>query len=400
MRIAVLLAVALAIALALVWWLASPPAAVPPVPPAVVAASAPKVEELSTKTSAPPQAHDVPAYLRHVDPAMEICRQPRLAEQALEMFLVPGSRIQTYLETQTEDLRQYVIDTLGASAGDRPRLAAALLRGDVAAGAEIARRTEDGQAYGIAWRACQSRGAAVVFRNAASAGNAEEMMAAVERELATASPSCDALTLERWQQLQPENAAPWLASLNKAQAAGDQAGVVDALHHAGQAQVHDSNWAWLAGQVAAVLPADTPEGGRMLLLMDVIGREAALLGVTAMAPSTKACSAQELQNANRRQQCEQLADLLTQRSNTVLDLTIGAGLAERMGLPAARIPVTRQAIREAQLKDADDYTVSMERPGACAALRTIGDRLTETAQVGEWPALQRRHRLRIGKGKS
>jgi len=393
-RLTALLAIALALA---VWWLLPPPPmAAPSAPQAVVEASAPVARDHSAKASEPLQARDVPIYLRHVDPAMEICRQPRLADQTLAMFLVPGSRFQPYLETQTEDLRRYVLDTLEASAGDRPRLAAALLRGDVAAGAEIARRTEDGQAYGVAWRACQGRGAVALFRGAASAGNAQEMMAAVEQEMATASPGCDALTLERWQQLEPENAAPWLASLSKAQTAGDRTGVAGALHHAGQARVQDSRWAWLAGQVAAVLPADAPEGGRMLLLTDVIGREAALLGVVAMAPTTEACSPQELQNANRRQQCEQLADLLTQRSNTVMDLMIGAGLAERLGLPPGRIPVTRQAMQQAQQEDADEHTALMDRLGACAALRTLEGRITDMAQLGEWRAIELRRRLRSG----
>jgi len=372
------------------WWFAWPrhpavPARAEPAS-AIVAASRPLP---SVSPSRPPSSSHAapPAYLRHLDPAMEICRQPALDAKSLAEAMSAGSRIERYLEIQTEDLRQYVLQALRAGADEQSRLAGALLKGDIAAAAEVARATNDGRAYGIAWQACRGRGTAAVFRNAASAGNAQEMQGAIEREMEAASPSCDALSVERWAQLEPDNAVPWLEMLAEARARGDRAAAIDALYRAGLARRQDTGFAWLTGQVAAVLPADAPEGGRMLLLTDTLGRDSARPIGPGTAAVAKACSADETRDSNVRQQCERVAQLLVDRSATIFERMMGTKLAERLGV---EVPMSSKALNGAMMKDADQFTLLMERAGACAALRELGDRFAERGRLGEWAAIEAR----------
>lgn len=380
-----------ALALGLLLWSmqGQPERATEPVVPGTTVTVLP---EIPVPQTAPPQLppRELPTYLRHFDPAMEICRRPTPDAKSLVDLMPPGSGLERYLKTQTEDLRNHVLDVLSTSQAAQPRMAAALLRGDIAAAADIARATEDGKAYGIAWQACQARGAAAVFRNAASAADAQEMQAAFEREMATASPSCDALTVERWAQLEPDNAAPWLQMLSEARERGDRAAAIDALYRAGQARRQDTGFGWLTGQVAAALPADVPEGGRMMLLTDTIGRDAAR--PIGMGPSavSKACSVAEAHDSNTRQQCEQVAQLLMDRSATLFDRAVGTKVAERLGLDADRIAMSSQALNEVMIEDGDQFTSLLEKAGACAALRELGDRLADRGRLGEWGAIQAR----------
>ncbi|WP_144006885.1 hypothetical protein [Pelomonas sp. KK5] len=347
-------------------------------PPAVLAARASAV---APPSSAPAR----PAYLRHYDPAMELCRQPPLSAESEAALAKPGSAMERYMQVQADDLKAYVIDALLARGDDQSRVAVAMLRGDVAGVAEIARRTDDGMAYGMAWQVCQGRGAQAVMRRAAAAADAAELDAEVEQERAATASNCDALSLERWAQLQPDDAAPWLHQLDAARRANDEGAVAQALYRLGQARELRSRWPWLGGQVMAVLPDDAPLGGRMQLLTDAIGRDAALVAGLGVSAASKSCEGAALQDGNRRQQCERVAELLRGRSDRLLDRTVGARMGERLGLPPIQPDLA--AIKAMQERHADRYGARLDKPTACDALRLMEEDGAEVARLGEWEAL-------------
>lgn len=327
------------------------------------------LEPLPTLPSAAPASAPVltekaepPTPITQINPRFEICRHPQWSfRQAAE--LMTTSEAQRYLTRQTEDLRQAAITALlRDDADERQQVAGQLLLGDTARAAMAAASGIDARAYGAALRACRTG-------------------------QTSTSAACAALSAERWAQLDPDNAAPWLVLLSEAQQRGDRAQAINAMHRAGLARVLDSGWGWLTQQVLAALPSDLPESGHVMLLTDLMGKDAAWLPAQFNGP-TGYCRKEALADANTRQQCEVVAGLLMTRAPTLIEAAIGMSLGQRLGLPDERMPVTRAQIDAATNWRMTALESQLQRQSACEGTRAMIADLRDSARVGEWPALQ------------
>lgn len=372
----------IAVIAALVWW-GWPSRAAAPVteqatstpqrpswPLPVVAASGPAVLPAAVRPRA--AASNVP------DGYIEVCGRGWVApppdpaasgtlEQIRQALAErPRSDWELQWEQEARVLRTRSIEALAASGDEMARLLGLFLQDDRAGVAALAGRSTDARVYAQGWHLC-------------AAGPAKGQ----------APAACQQLSLRRWAQLEPDNAWPWMELAGAARERHDHAGEAEALYQASQARRVDGGWGLLSSGLAEHLPDDASPGGRSMLLMEVFGRE---MGMPRLAPmaAARACGAEQLRDANRRQVCGTLAGLLMREGRGLLDVAVGIGMGERLGLPEREMPVTRAALKLAQEQAGPQFPP--ERLMSCEGLRYWDGWLRELGREGEWRALQARVR--------
>lgn len=147
--------------------------------------------------------------------------------------------------------------------------------------------------------------------------------------------SCGLLSAEQWARLDPGNAAPWFEVLGRAAAASDATGRNEALHRIATSNRNVGYYGAMAQVIIDHAPAD--DRGALvawLLAIDAIGIEAAW--VRYYPAITSSCRNAALADANRRQTCEAVAELMVERSQDNLDRGVGITLGERLGWPNDR----------------------------------------------------------------
>ncbi len=196
---------------------------------------------------------------------------------------------------------------------------------------------------------------------------------------------CAQISARQWARIEPDNAQPWLYLASEADGQETPAQVAEALYRAAQAPRSDLHWErfarlldseFLRGQSAEVRTDVT----RTVMAMAVAGRFAPLSAVLSH------CTATTLADSNRRQVCDDLARLLTERSDTLVALAVGTALGERLGWSPARL----EALRDR--RSAFDQLMS-ERVGAdsfrCESQASQREWFAQTLRYGELGALRR-----------
>lgn len=362
-----LVAAALVLVLALVAVLVRPGSAVTPEASAQASAPLPSGARAVADTASAASAPDVEPITR-IDPRYEMCSNVGVGGKLSQLLVEMAGDLNGYAQRQTDDLRAVALkQLLRSGASVEQQVAGHLLKGDPAAAAKAAAEGTDGRAYGMAWLACQS-----------NTGT---------KAAPDASAACGALNIERWAQLEPDKAGPWLAMLAEAQSRGDRAQAVTAMHRAGMAREMVSGWGWLTNQVMSSLPEALPEGGELALLGEISGRQALLIGFHHGQGVMRYCSADALADANTRQQCEQVAQVMMARSGNFVDLTLGSRIGERLGLPPERMPVTRARLDAAQRHVQDALGGLAERP-LCDISRLMIRQIRDGARLGELQAAE------------
>lgn len=202
----------------------------------------------------------------------------------------------------------------GGCAGDEDRKAAASRRLDALA--QMALASRDPRLHMLAFNACG-------WSHQSEAG------------------ACRAVSIERWTQLDPNNAVPWLFLAAKAQQKQDALALADAMQHVAKATHSDSGWGLLPGMVATHAPSeDAALPATMQLLTEAIGVQTTL-SVPSYAPAMDFCKDDALRDGVRRQTCSDVAEVLATKSNTVIDRTMGAALGSRVGWAAERSDATK-----------------------------------------------------------
>jgi hypothetical protein len=144
-----------------------------------------------------------------------------------------------------------------------------------------------------------------------------------------ASGSCQALSWEHWASIDPDDGMPWLWLAAKAQDAGDLQGVDSALAKAAAAPRMDSYFSALSALALAALPNDSAPLEKAVAGAEVM----TTLRVSAPLAIISMCSASEMQQPRRRQQCSSIATTLASQGSMFMDLALAAGLADRLGFP-------------------------------------------------------------------
>lgn len=229
--------------------------------------------------------------------------------------------------------------------------------------ARLAQDSDDAQVYAWAYRACKAAPAA--DRGA-----------------------CQLVNASQWARLDPLNAEPWLELGAEAQSRKDAPAFEDAMFHVASAEHYEAGWGALSAALIDHLPGDDASLiGTLGLISEGIGAEA--MNGIALAPVSRYCGASELVDPNRRETCERIANLLVERSTTIIARAIGVGIGKRLGWPGERLDALAQQ-RDAEAAVQQIHGAEAEaNPLACATLRRRVDRWRDTVQVGEIEAVRR-----------
>ncbi len=259
-----------------------------------------------------------------------------------------------------EATKQPTLAVMEASGDERVQAAARFYQAGVEAHREalvhLAQGSTDPQVYAWAYQACR-------------------------RADPSAQGSCQLVSIEQWARLDPSNAMPWLALAREAELRHDATALDDAMFHVASAERLDIGW----GQLPSALVEHVPSGdenlvGALGLAIEAIGAEAA--EAVAYSTAMKYCSANELADANRRENCERVAELLIDRSTMLVERKMGAALGKRLGWPPERLESLRKE-HDALFGTAVHDTVRIDGTRSCADLRRELERIRDVARNGE-----------------
>jgi len=190
---------------------------------------------------------------------------------------------------------------------------------------------------------------------------------------------CGMLNLYRWVQLDSGNAAPWMALGSAAQAHGDTGALNDAMYHVATSNRVDSYWGTLPHVLMQALPPGEPDLSRTLLTVDAWNAQN-VLALPVYKVVAQHCDEDQLHDTNRRQVCDGIAHVLTERGRSTVDLDMGVTLAQKVGWPAARtdaLHAEREALASMAPQLADAGGVS------CASVQRFQETAELMTQYGE-----------------
>jgi hypothetical protein len=149
-----------------------------------------------------------------------------------------------------------------------------------------------------------------------------------------AAGPCQGLSWERWANIDPDNAVPWLAIAAKADSSGNQQAVEDALAKAVTASRFDSYGSTVAAIALRALPRDIAPMDKAVAGAEMTS--ALGMGVLPAHILLTLCSDKAVQEPTRKQQCTSLANDLAAGGTTAFDVAAASNLAKRLGLPTDR----------------------------------------------------------------
>jgi len=304
------------------------------------------------------------------DGAIELCGLGRLSAEQREDV----DAWDKLMRAPVEQAMGRTAAALAAKGDERSRALALVLEGlragDAAAPgvwqdqlARIASATSDPAVYALGIQVCQFRGA----RRA----------------------SCQMISAARWAQLDPDNAIVWLQVADDALARSDTAAFDDAMYRASKSSRSEIGFGQTTQRAVDHLPPDASPMAAWGVAAAVTGWEAAR-AIPGYAHVSKYCADAALADPNRRQVCDDLAKVLVDRSDALLDRHIGTTLGRRLGWPAERLAdlqEERDAIAALQTQTAQ-AAMPYGLPTACAVVQADLQRLREMARHGELGALR------------
>ena len=160
--------------------------------------------------------------------------------------------------------------------------------------------------------------------------------------------ACAGFGVRHWLQREPRNAMAWLWLLASEPGAADEA--LHGLVGSGGANAH---WGALSALVEQALPADVPGAVGQQLVTEAIGIDAATLMPPFNVLIDQCTPPRAAADANRRQQCEAIAQMLVEHSDTQLVHVIGIRIGQNAGWPAERVAALRaehKALQDASIR--------------------------------------------------
>jgi hypothetical protein len=125
--------------------------------------------------------------------------------------------------------------------------------------------------------------------------------------------------------------------------------------------------------------------GTLALVTSVIGIQSAWF-LDSYQTLTQFCRPESLVDANRRQTCSDMAEVMVGHSDTLLDQGIGAAIGQRSGWPLARVESLRRERNE--LTSALGRLMAEASEQTCSGLRRQLDYFARIDGAGEWSAMQ------------
>ncbi len=205
-----------------------------------------------------------------------------------------------------------------------------------------------------------------------------------------AKTSCARLSAAQWARVDPDNAAPWMHQAQTAASAGDQAAVAEAFYRVSQAKRITDHQRAAAQALIANLLENTSEEVVVAIGDFFIGIEAAAQA-TGYQALTQHCSVDKLAlpggDANRRQICSDVADMLSQRGSSLFDSGIAIRLAKNGAWPAEKRTLAQTRLDEfMQVVQAQAIGDS----SSCQGVKKAAAYRRDWIALGEVGALRRR----------
>lgn len=246
-----------------------------------------------------------------------------------------------------------LVAALATSGTPGAEAAAALMQGRLADLVKLALRDRDPRTVQWAVQACQGRG--------------------------QAEPTCLLVSSRLWVEVEPDNGMAWLALL-----AAEPAAQADAVYGLTRAHRFDERIGALVAVVDAAAPLTVPAHQRANLLVQAMGIDMAR-SLPSFAPLSQVCPANVAADANRREQCSAIAELLANRSNTLLARGFAAPLGERAGWSAGRVAALRRQQEQAQRRLSEHIEAWLKLPPlGCEQLTALSGHFRDLARRGEW----------------
>jgi hypothetical protein len=200
--------------------------------------------------------------------------------------------------------------------------------------------------------------------------------------LCESKPACSGLA-RTWTQIEPANAAAWLALEQSEPAASAEvrAGLVAAKHFSLRvgALVHEAMQA---------VPTDAAPYLRFQLAILFIGYDIAA-SIPNLRPLMALCTPVPPRGSERQATCSAVATMVTEHSDTVLGRAIGTRMGERAGWPASRVAELRA---EENRLNAVMYEspMDMEQPMSCKSVERVMRFVQERGELGELAYLRKK----------
>lgn len=140
---------------------------------------------------------------------------------------------------------------------------------------------------------------------------------------------CQGLSWEHWADIDPGNAVPWLWIAAKAERAGDQQRVEEALATAATAARIDAYGTALSATALGALPGDISPLEKAVAGADVIS----ILRIGTPIETASLCSETAIQQPLRKKQCSAIARVLAAQGSTLIELSLASFLADRLAFP-------------------------------------------------------------------
>ena len=202
--------------------------------------------------------------------------------------------------------------------------------------------------------------------------------------------ACQLLSADQWARLDPDNATPWLFVLAQAGQRRDVAAQNEALFRLSASRRSEQHFFALPALLLTHLPGDEAAlPAALILATEAIGVEAAWT-VPGYQDLVALCRPTALRDSNRRQTCGAVAELLVERSDTLLDYGIGIALGRQLGWPAERLERLRGE-RAAYYESLVTKSADAPFPGCAEVQRELATverrvRLGEVGEMREWVA--------------
>jgi hypothetical protein len=382
-------------------WQGSPQAPVPPIEPVVAeaadaAASAPQTFPMP----GPPLMDGFAAIYGNAASAAAAAASTPLAADEIEVCGIGRVKAKggqpldrTLFTTAGDAARRRLVTTLAQQPDELARAAGLLLQRD------------EGPPHANAPQACEGAdcnapaepGESELQRQARVGANASQRDALAQMAVATRSPAvytlawracraspggaCQMLSTRQLATLDPNNADAWLEVASEADQHGETGLVDEALYRASKATTADLRW----GQVSALALRNLPPGTPAIERRAVMARAEAIESALAM-PGLKTlmqhCDANAVRDGNRLQVCADIAELLSKRSTTLLDMAIGQALGARVGWPAERLQALRLE-RDAMSQALKPMAAAPGTEWSCAQIERETRWVLDMSQFGE-----------------
>jgi len=197
------------------------------------------------------------------------------------------------------------------------------------------------------------------------------------------APSCGAISLDRWIEIDPGNGIPWTAKLGQAQTRGDTPAMRAAMSQLASATRFDTYVASAAGAVANRATKDEADLAAVGDMTTLASLQSAVLSVPALQPLIQVCRDKAGGDPELERMCLSISDVMYEHSDNLASQSLSATLLfETTGDASRREFIhAERAVASARWSPATGFS-------ECHDIR---DQMTKTlrmAQVGEVEALR------------